>query len=251
MATGSARGVHAPDDRDRRFGIAVAASLAAHALILFVLPGLLESSRSRPVPPVPIVARLAEPRPVAEPPPLVEAPVRPRQDANPRPVPKPAPAPSPQPVLSVPAPVMSSPSVQAPVVAPQAADLVQPVAPAPANPSAAAPSAPPAAGEAPDAVTVGQYRIAIITAARRYKRYPRIAMDNNWEGQAEVRMVIGTDGNIASILVRKSSGFEVLDQQALEMIRRAKGQAPVPAALRGKGFTLDVPVVFSLREEGG
>jgi len=102
-----------------------------------------------------------------------------------------------------------------------------------------------------DAATVGQYRIAIIAAARRYKRYPRIAMDNNWEGRAEVRLVIGADGNVASVGIKASSGFEALDQQALEMIRRAKAQAPVPAALRGKGFTLDVPVVFSLREEGG
>ena len=109
----------------------------------------------------------------------------------------------------------------------------------------------PAAGDATDPQTVGQYRIAIIAAARRYKRYPRIAMDNNWEGQAEVRMLIGADGNIASISLKTRSGFEVLDEQALEMIRRAKPQAPIPSALRGKGFTIDVPVVFSLKEEGG
>ena len=75
-------------------------------------------------------------------------------------------------------------------------------------------------------------------------------MDNNWEGKAEVRLVIGADGNIASISIKTPSGFEVLDQQALDMIRRAKPQAPIPAALRGKGFTIDVPVVFSLKEEG-
>ena len=64
-------------------------------------------------------------------------------------------------------------------------------------------------------------------------------------------MVIGTDGTIASISIKTGSGFEVLDQQALEMIRKAKPLAPIPAQLRGKGFTVDVPVVFSLREETG
>jgi protein TonB len=109
--------------------------------------------------------------------------------------------------------------------------------------------APPNA-ESADAATVGQYRIAVIAAARRFKRYPRIAMDNNWEGKAEVRLVVGPDGGIASVSIKTPSGFEVLDQQALDMIRRAKPQAPIPAALRGKGFTIDGPVVFSLREEG-
>jgi periplasmic protein TonB len=112
---------------------------------------------------------------------------------------------------------------------------------------------PPAVASSPDAdpQTLGQYRIAIIAAAKRYKRYPRLALDNNWEGQAEIRMVIGTDGAIASISIKTPSGHDVLDQQALEMIRKAKPQAPIPAALRGRGFTVDVPVLFSLKEETG
>ena len=116
--------------------------------------------------------------------------------------------------------------------------------------STPAPAAP-VAGEATDPATLGQYRIAIITTAKRYKRYPRLALDNNWEGRAEVRMVVGADGSIASISIRSGSGFEILDQQALEMIRKAKALTPIPAALRGKGFTVDVPVVFSLKEETG
>ena len=116
------------------------------------------------------------------------------------------------------------------------------------------PPAPPvaaAAGEASDPLTLGQYRLTIIAAAKRYKKYPRLAIDNNWEGQAEVRMEIGADGAMGSIRIKTSSGFDSLDQQALEMIRKAKPLAPIPAALRGKGFTVDVPVLFSLKEETG
>ena len=76
-------------------------------------------------------------------------------------------------------------------------------------------------------------------------------MDNNWEGQAEIRLVIGADGAIASISIKTRSGFDVLDQQALEMIRKAKPAATIPAQLRGKPFTVDVPVLFSLKEETG
>ena len=239
--------------------MAVAVSLAAHALILFVFPGLLDQSRAQRLSPGPIVARLAQPQPAAEPAPEL---VRRKVEEAPRPAAKPAPAPSAPTLLAVPTPSAALPTVQAPAVAPRAAEPAT-AAPSPAaspGPSAkpdqapgqAGPvaAAPPPAGEASDAATIGQYRITVIAAARRYKRYPRIAMDNNWEGKAEVRLVIGADGNIASISIKTPSGFEVLDQQALDMIRRAKPQAPIPAALRGKGFTIDVPVVFSLKEEG-
>jgi len=89
----------------------------------------------------------------------------------------------------------------------------------------------------------------VITAARRYKRYPRIAMDNGWEGRSEVRMVIGANGMITSLTVRTGAGHEVLDKAALDMIRSAKPLIPIPSALRGREFTVDIPVVFSLKDE--
>lgn len=113
------------------------------------------------------------------------------------------------------------------------------------------PTVPAADAEAVDSVSLGQYRSALIAAARRYRKYPRVAVENSWEGRAEVRLAIDTGGSIASISIRTPSGYEVLDQQALEMIRKAKPMAPVPQALRGKGFTLDLPVLFSLKEETG
>ena len=227
-------------------------------MVLFVVPGLLDQSRAQRPSPGPLVARLAQPQPSVQP---VPEPVRPRAEEPLRPVSKPVPTPSAAPVLAIPTPSAALPSVQAPVVAPRPAEPA-PVAPSSApspaptagpepapGPAVAVVSAPPA-GEAADAATIGQYRISVIAAARRYKRYPRIAMDNNWEGKVEVRLVIGADGDVTSISIKTPSGFAALDQQALDMIRRAKPQAPIPAALRGKGFTIDVPVVFSLKEEG-
>lgn len=106
----------------------------------------------------------------------------------------------------------------------------------------------PAAEEAPDAGTLAQYRLAIISAARRYKRYPRAALDNNWQGRVEIHMVIGASGAISTLSVRTSAGHPVLDEQALEMIERAKATAQIPPALRGREFVVDIPVIFSLRE---
>lgn len=234
---------------NQRFAIAVAASLVAHGLILFAVPGLLDPSRSKLIPPAKLVARLAQVLPPVEPPRPVEKVREPKEE----PVrPAPSPALSARPILTAPATPSAPAQVQAAAESPRTAEPVQSAPSAPvakAEPTSAAPAVP-TAGDAADPATVGQYRIAVIAAARRYKRYPRIALDNNWEGTAEVRMIIGADGNIVSISLKTKSGFEVLDQQALEMIRRAKPQAPIPASLRGKGFTIDVPVVFSLKEEG-
>ena len=245
-------------NQGRLLGRALAASIVAHALILSLVPSRIDKPARRPSAPPPLVAHLIQPRPPPAPAPEpVENRVRPEAPRKPPAVERAqsieaapaAPAAVPAPVAAVPPPAGDSSRATDPAPAPISAPTPAPVARVePAPPIQ--PAAPPAADFA-DPATLGQYRIAIISAARRYKRYPRLAIDNNWEGQAEIRMVIGIDGNIASISIKSRSGFEVLDQQALDMIRKAMPLTPIPPALRGKGFTVDVPVVFSLKEEAG
>ncbi len=83
-------------------------------------------------------------------------------------------------------------------------------------------------------------------ATRRYKRYPAIAMEKGWQGRVEVHMVIGANGAIANASIKTSSGHEVLDNQAMDMLKKGKTTVQVPASLRGREFTIDVPVIFSL-----
>lgn len=118
--------------------------------------------------------------------------------------------------------------------------------------TAAAPSAPqPAAAAAsgPDPGTIARYRLELMQVAPRYKRYPRIAQDNNWEGRVELRIAIGGDGAISSFTVRKSTGRAVLDDEAQAMLRTAHANVAVPPALRGAAFNLDIAVDFFLKEE--
>ena len=91
----------------------------------------------------------------------------------------------------------------------------------------------------PDPGTVARYRLELMDVARRYKRYPRIAQDNNWEGRVELRIAIGEDGAISSLTVKKGAGRAVLDEEAQAMIRTAKARAAIPPGLRGKAFTID------------
>jgi protein TonB len=91
------------------------------------------------------------------------------------------------------------------------------------------------------------YRLALIDAAKRYKRYPVQAMERGWQGRVEIRVVIGTDGTIRRTLVKTSSNYQILDDQALDMVKRGKPLTQVPPALRGREFTVDVPVIFELQ----
>src|SRR5437773_2146791 len=108
--------------------------------------------------------------------------------------------------------------------------------------------APPGAA-AVDEGSLAQYRLQLISAARKYKRYPRVAMDNNWEGDVVVRMVIGANGMISALSIKTSSGHEVLDQQALDMFKKAKPLVQIPPSLRGKEFILELKAIYNLKDQ--
>jgi periplasmic protein TonB len=256
---------HAPNfaGNDRAIAVALIVSSALHLVVLLILPSLREAYQRRSEA-EPILARLVEPAPrsVATPTPPVE-PIRPRApevQALKQATPESAPKLSQPRRTTAPAPVTPRAEISTPVPAksePAGLEPPQPSAGAPTPgtaPSASIAMPVPRAAPPPaefDAGTLAQYRLSLISAARRFKRYPRVAVDQNWQGNVEVRMVIAANGEISALLVRSSAGHHVLDQHALEMIERAKAMAPIPPALRGKEFTVDVPIVFSLREAGG
>jgi periplasmic protein TonB len=224
-------------EQNRAFNYAVLASIVLHAMLLF---GVSLRERPRPAEPqVAILARLVEPpvpAPAAAPapPPQAEA-VKPKPRAKPvapRPVAKKEPAPQPEPA--------PEPAAEEPVVA-----QVESVAPAPAAPPVVASTDPaPATKQIEDPGSLAQYRLQVVAAAPKFKRYPRVARDNNWEGFVAVRMVVGPSGRVASIAVTKTSGYDVLDEQAMEMFRSAAAAVPVPPVLRGKEFAVEVAATY-------
>ena len=204
---------------------------------------LKEAQRRIPAPP--LTARLEAPKPLPPAPPKVELPVLVRPAPVAKAAPR-APAPTP-PILSMePAKQAAEPAFVVPA---------QPAA-APAPPAlganAAGPPGPPTAAPAAsglDPGAIGRFRLELMDVARRYKRYPRMAQDNNWEGRVEMRVAIGADGAIHSLTVKKSAGRAVLDDEAQAMIRTAKSKIALPPALRGTAFNLDIAVDFYLKED--
>jgi protein TonB len=234
----------------RPLALALVASLALHVLVLYALPVLKESIRA---PVQPLTARLA--KLIAPEPARIEPPQRPLQ---PSPPPRPVPVAKAAPQAAAPAPVAATPVLSIePVPRSQAAESVlalpaappatqAPLAPAEAAPGSASTST---AASGPDPGSMSRFRLELMEIARRYKRYPRIAQDNNWEGRVELRIAFAENGSIASLTVKKGTGRAALDDAAQAMIRSAHAQVSVPPALRGKAFVLEIPVDFFLKEE--
>lgn len=234
---------------NRAIAYALLASFLLHALALALLPSLRQVAAPLPPEPEPLIARVEQ---LAPPPPAPRAPEPVRNTRKPpaprtKPVPKPAeplakapPAPAPEPIAAP--PPAPAPAPEVPAVAPS------PPPPARAEPSALAPLLQPAPAPVGPEVALQRYRRDVTEAAARFKRYPRVAIDNGWEGEVTVRLAIGADGRIASLDVTSGSGFPVLDRQALDMFRNAKPFVPIPSGLRGHAFELDLRAVFDLRD---
>lgn len=150
-----------------------------------------------------------------------------------KPVPKPEPP-----------PVEPPPPEPAPEPTPEPVRPPEPVAPPP--PVATPPPAPTAPTARPD---LGGYRRGIHGAVMKRRRYPRSARRLGLEGKAVVRVFIDREGKMARRPeIVRSTGHEVLDAAALEMLHEAAPFPPLPSGYDKALAELVIPIRFSLRD---
>ena len=239
-------------EENRALNYAIAASIVLHGVMLF---GIAQRDRPRSgEPQMPsILARLVElpsSAPVAEAPPQPAPaksarqarPAAPKRIVRPEPAPTQAPQPPAERALEE-APIAETPA-ESPSPSPQRAGDAQEAT----TSAAAVLSAPPAAPPGEDPGSLEKYRLQLIAVAPRYKHYPLSARRNDWRGVVALRLVVAPSGQVASLVITKTSGHEVLDRQAQEMFRSAAADVPVPPVLRGKQFAVDVAVDYYLTD---
>ena len=93
---------------------------------------------------------------------------------------------------------------------------------------------------------IESYSSLLANAIAKYKQYPKIAQMRGWQGTVITDLEIDTKGAVISIKIKKSSTYEVLDNEALEMIKKASPFPAPPESLRGKNFNVLVPISFKL-----
>ena len=78
--------------------------------------------------------------------------------------------------------------------------------------------------------------------------YPQFAREQGWEGTVVLRIRVNQGGSVESVKTRKSSGFPILDESAVQSVKSwifipAKdGEFPIPV-------TVDLPIRFDLDEQ--
>ena len=90
------------------------------------------------------------------------------------------------------------------------------------------------------------YSSLLANAIAKYKQYPKIAQMRGWQGTVIADLEIDSKGSVVSVKIKKSSTYEVLDNEALEMIKKASPFPAPPESLRGKNFNVLVPISFKL-----
>lgn len=78
-------------------------------------------------------------------------------------------------------------------------------------------------------------------------RYPEFARRNGWQGIVLIRVTVTPNGRAKVVSVFRGSGYAVLDQAALEAVRRWLFHPRMSGGLAVES-TIEVPVTFSLRK---
>ncbi|VTX98092.1 Filamentous hemagglutinin [Campylobacter concisus] len=201
-----------------------------------------------PAPPPPPEPPKSEPKPEpkVEPKPLPKP--EPKKIEKPKPEPKkvekkPLPKPEPRPEPKIEPKMEPKPAITAPAPTATPAPAVNSNLPA-NNKSIAAAPAQKVAQELNLANAQSDEDFSkVIAAVKKHKSYPNNARRMKHQGVVEVRFLLKTDGSIDDLKVTKSSGFESLDNGALENVKKASSEFPKPKEARYLRF----PIAFTLR----
>ena len=201
-----------------------------------------------PAPPSPPEPPKPEPKPEpkVEPKPLPKP--EPKKIEKPKPEPKkvekkPLPKPEPRPEPKIEPKVEPKPAITAPAPAATPAPVVNSNLPANNKSIASAPAQKVAQELNLSNAQSDEDFSKVIAAVKKHKSYPNNARRMKHQGVVEVRFLLKTDGSIDELKVTKSSGFESLDNGALENVKKASSEFPKPKEDRYLRF----PIAFTLK----
>jgi len=81
----------------------------------------------------------------------------------------------------------------------------------------------------------------------RDQDYPEEAQRWRWTGTAMIDVIVGADGSVKDASLGRTSGFRILDTQALIVVRRVS-KLFVPLQLRGRDIAITIPIGFYLQD---
>jgi protein TonB len=203
----------APSSRMSSRTVKATATVAViHIALLAVILSVRNEPPARPLESRTMTAELLSPAPVAAPVALQSIAPPPPKPTPPVPHAKPKvqahptlkPTPMPLPVAATPLPTAPAPAESAP--------------PAPAAPAAPAAAAAPAIGR-PTMEISAPKNVSHLDCNIAKPDYPALSRRRGETGTAYVRFVVGLTGNLENVELKKSSGYDRLDEAALSAVR--------------------------------
>jgi protein TonB len=99
-----------------------------------------------------------------------------------------------------------------------------------------------------DSELLDNYRRRLGELFARQQEYPRIAALRGWEGEVRLRLKVARKGQLLSVNLDRTSGFDVLDQHALAMLETLASLPPLPEALEANEIQVVVPINYKLKK---
>ena len=230
---------------------ALICSILLHALLAFIIPNIKFDIVKKPELLVVELRKITLPPPVKLPEPVKAEtkPVKPKTEPNPKlkSITKPLPLPDvvkTEPMTDVQTPEITSSHTEVIAITPKTDAAIPSIHPAPI---VANETPKPAITSQEDIdVARGKYGNTLWSEIGKHKQYPRIAQMRGWQGEAIVELMLDGNGKLKSKKIIQSSGFDILDKQALDMVEKAAPFPAPPEALHNSIFSIKVPIPFKL-----
>ena len=95
--------------------------------------------------------------------------------------------------------------------------------------------------------TRGQYGALLAQEIAKFKQYPALAKQTRQQGVVILQLEMNNLGKLITAKVYQSSSYELLDNQALDMVKKASPFSQPPMDLHEHDLSILVPVSFRLK----
>jgi periplasmic protein TonB len=106
-----------------------------------------------------------------------------------------------------------------------------------------------AVADTADTAAMARYSRLLGNLLAGQQRYPRVAEMRGWQGEVRLRVQMARKGTIVAVRVVQSSGFAVLDQNAVQLVQGTPLPPPpaIHSANDGPDLMIDIPIHFTLK----
>ena len=99
----------------------------------------------------------------------------------------------------------------------------------------------------PDKEAMFRYRDMIKREIQEARKYTRWAEEHDMEGVSYLVFTLLSNGIVQNIKIVHSSGFDILDKEAISTVKRASPFKPIPDKFNCSSLSMEVALVFQLK----